>query len=599
LKKEGKMRNLSIKKLFPLFAVTLFVLVIAMVGTAECKSLYLVANHHTAQFDAWAINPDGTATYQATYWLTYTTDPAGIAMDESSTTLFITSEFSGGVEMVDATTMTSLGVSIGPVDLAGIDVDDAKNIVYSVQRYPGFTATQPGLLYVYDWDPVAKALILRTGYPKTLQNCQSSFGIALDEIRDTLWVADPAAGVVRAYNVTTGLSTGNWTEDTSKSFTPSHAAIDVAVDRIRGFVYTVSLDGYCAYVPFGTGSTLLSKYDLVTGTETTVDMGHGGVGVAVDELTGYVYVTGGCSGDNLEVWDTFTSPWTQVQNTGVIGNPAGIYIPQEEVAYNPLGLSKDDGLAEGECINPGESIIYTISYDNTANAFDVHNVTLVDTLPTEVSFVSATGGGTYDAGTHTVTWNIGTLGAGTGPFSVTSVVTVNSDTPLGTIIVNYSTIDSDETPSTTVSEDTKVCEAPPLIPVYMDIKPQSCPNPLNINSQGVLPVAVLGTEDFDVSTIDLESITLAGVAPIRSSVEDVSTPIVDRQDVCDCTTEGGDGFADLTLKFDTQEIVAALGEVTDGDELVLTLTGELLDGTPIEGEDCIVVLSKGEKGKKK
>lgn len=138
----------------------------------------------------------------------------------------------------------------------------------------------------------------------------------------------------------------------------------------------------------------------------------------------------------------------------------------------------------------------------------------------------------------------------------------------------------------------------PISSILLDIKPQACPNPLNVKSKGVLPVAVLGSEDFDVSTIDLESITLAGVAPIRSDVGDVSTPVLDKQDECDCTTEGEDGFDDLTLKFDIQEIVAALGEVTDGEELILTLTGELLDGTSLEGEDCVVVLSKGGKGKK-
>lgn len=140
---------------------------------------------------------------------------------------------------------------------------------------------------------------------------------------------------------------------------------------------------------------------------------------------------------------------------------------------------------------------------------------------------------------------------------------------------------------------------PPLhskIPVSIDIKPQSCPNPLNIKSKGVLPAAILGTEDFDVTDIDLASIRLAGVAPIRSSIEDVSTPLLEKQDECDCISEGEDGIDDLTLKFDTQEIVSALGEVADGDELVLTLTGELLDGTPIEGVDCIIILSKG-KGK--
>ena len=132
-----------------------------------------------------------------------------------------------------------------------------------------------------------------------------------------------------------------------------------------------------------------------------------------------------------------------------------------------------------------------------------------------------------------------------------------------------------------------------VVEVAVDIKPQSCPNPLNVKSRGVLPVATLGTEDFDVSTIDPASIRLAGVAPIRSSVEDVSTPVEDSQDVCDCATQGADGYTDLTLKFDTQEIVSALGEVADGDVLVLTLTGKSFDGIPIEGKDCIVVLSKG------
>ena len=138
-----------------------------------------------------------------------------------------------------------------------------------------------------------------------------------------------------------------------------------------------------------------------------------------------------------------------------------------------------------------------------------------------------------------------------------------------------------------------------VVEVAVDIKPQSCPNPLNVKSRGVLPVAILGTEDFDVSTIDPVSIRLAGVAPIRSSVEDVSTPVEDSQDVCDCTTQGADGYTDLTLKFDTQEIVSALGEVADGDVLVLTLTGKSFDGIPIEGKDCIVVFSKGGRGKGK
>jgi hypothetical protein len=128
----------------------------------------------------------------------------------------------------------------------------------------------------------------------------------------------------------------------------------------------------------------------------------------------------------------------------------------------------------------------------------------------------------------------------------------------------------------------------PAIEVAVDIKAGSCPNPLNVKSKGLLPVAVLGTEDFDVNAIDAASIRLAGVGPNRSGYEDVAAPVSDSND-CNCITEGPDGFLDLTLKFETQRIVEAVGDVNDGDVLELPLTGVLSDETPIEGADCILI----------
>ena len=124
--------------------------------------------------------------------------------------------------------------------------------------------------------------------------------------------------------------------------------------------------------------------------------------------------------------------------------------------------------------------------------------------------------------------------------------------------------------------------------IAVDIKPRSCPNPLNVKSKGVLPVAILGSEDFDVNTIDPTSIRLAGVEPLRSGYEDVAAPVLDAND-CNCTENGPDGLLDLTLKFKTQRIVQAIGEVNDGDVLTLPLTGVLFDETPVEGADCILI----------
>jgi hypothetical protein len=133
--------------------------------------------------------------------------------------------------------------------------------------------------------------------------------------------------------------------------------------------------------------------------------------------------------------------------------------------------------------------------------------------------------------------------------------------------------------------------------VMIDIKPQSCPNPMNVNSKGVVSVAVLGTEDFDVMTVDPASVELADVAPLRWNWEDVSTP-ADNGDPYACTTEGPDGMTDLVFKFKTQEIVEALnGDVSDGDEIFLYLTGRLLpeyNESPFAGRDWVIIIKKGK-----
>jgi hypothetical protein len=136
----------------------------------------------------------------------------------------------------------------------------------------------------------------------------------------------------------------------------------------------------------------------------------------------------------------------------------------------------------------------------------------------------------------------------------------------------------------------------PPLPVPVDVKPTSCPNPLNVGSKGVLPVAILGIEDFDITRIDPASVRLEGVAPLRWAYEDVATPVepyLGKEDPYGCSEEGADGYMDLTLKFKTQELVSMLGDVEDGDVLILQLTGSLMDnGRDIIGEDVVIIVKK-------
>lgn len=131
--------------------------------------------------------------------------------------------------------------------------------------------------------------------------------------------------------------------------------------------------------------------------------------------------------------------------------------------------------------------------------------------------------------------------------------------------------------------------------IVFDLKPGSCDNPLNTKSKGVLPAAILGTAALNVSTIDPASIRLAGVAPVRWSIEDVGRP--------GSCAAGRDGIPDLVLKFDTQKVVRALqasmGTLRDRQRIVLPLEGRLENGTLFVGEDVarLQVPGKG-KGKK-
>ncbi|UCG51252.1 MAG: hypothetical protein JSW58_13805 [Candidatus Latescibacterota bacterium] len=203
--------------------------------------------------------------------------------------------------------------------------------------------------------------------------------------------------------------------------------------------------------------------------------------------------------------------------------------------------------------------------------------------------------------------------------------------------------------------------------VQLDIRPGPCPSPLNARSQGVFQATVLGAEDFDVHDIEMTSLRLEGIAPIRAKVKDKLSPgcngdsngdgsgddfddededadednkgqhrtaaaptadnidndrndddaddklIVDPNqdkdeivgDRCECMFHGEDytnvctvtrhkqdGFDDLDLKFPTGDVIAALGAVSTGEVVVLTLTGSLDDGTTFEARDCVRIVGK-------
>lgn len=180
-------------------------------------------------------------------------------------------------------------------------------------------------------------------------------------------------------------------------------------------------------------------------------------------------------------------------------------------------------------------------------------------------------------------------------FDEISTLIVDSQNPDGSWPWDYwgDTILSTEWALLTLEKVTPV----KVIDVSIDVKPSSCPNPINVDSKGVLPVAIAGTEDFDATEIDLATVeigvmdengNLVGVSPLRWIYEDVTCPYFPEENDPCCIKNQPDGYMDLSLKFDTQELVEVAGlEGCVGNTIYLIVTGKTMDGIPFVGKDCV------------
>jgi uncharacterized repeat protein (TIGR01451 family) len=88
----------------------------------------------------------------------------------------------------------------------------------------------------------------------------------------------------------------------------------------------------------------------------------------------------------------------------------------------------------------GNTMTYTLYY-NDFGSEAAQNVVLQATLPSNLDFVSASDGGTYNPATRRVTWNIGLVPAfPSGRGSRTVTVTIPSSVPIGTVIQTTASI---------------------------------------------------------------------------------------------------------------------------------------------------------------
>jgi len=116
---------------------------------------------------------------------------------------------------------------------------------------------------------------------------------------------------------------------------------------------------------------------------------------------------------------------------------------------------------------------------------------------------------------------------------------------------------------------------PEPLQISIDIKPNETPNCFNINGHGVVPVAIFGSDVFDVNQVDFGSLSFGGLS-VR--VRGNKGPL--------CSTEysNGDAHLDLVCQFEDDATNWSAGETT------AELTGNFYDGTAFKGSDDICVV---------
>jgi len=386
------------------------------------------------------IAPDGTLTRQAKQNIpVHGAGAEGLALDPGSQRLFVTYLSSNIIELLDAVTLQSVGTvtAKGTNSLAGIAYDYDKELLYCVAR-------GSSKLYVYQWKPAFDELVPLSGSPFQLVGAEA-YGIALDEIKDELYVG----GLDTSVNV---YSTSDW--HLIKTIPLSRVAMSVAVDPVRSYLY------------YGGGLVddwFLVRHDLIDDTEKEVQIGDfaGVVGLAVDLGTGFVYTSTGSAtcncGRDLLSFDSNLTLIGALRRIALIDNPGGVVVPGGHISYNPLrlaktvktstgGLTSDAGFLQ---VTVGEELTYSICFEH--NDLPLTEISVVDALPAQLTFVRATGDasyGQYNAQKRAYVWTNPPLSGGP-RMCLELVCRVDPNVPAGQIITNSATIRTRETPPTT------------------------------------------------------------------------------------------------------------------------------------------------------
>ena len=191
---------------------------------------------------------------------------------------------------------------------------------------------------------------------------------------------------------------------------------------------------------------------------------------------------------------------------------------QQDLGGADFLLHKTDGRST---VTPGENLTYTITVENITPA-NATGVTVIDTLPSNVTFVSADNGGIHSNGV--VTWSSLSVNANSNK-TLTVTVNVNSATPNNTVLTNSvsipnkaSTIDtttvSSQQANFTISKTDNLTTANPgqALTYTITIQNVSAFNATSVTVTDTLPSPLIYNSSSDSGTINGQLVTWTGLS---------------------------------------------------------------------------------------
>jgi len=268
-----------------------------------------------------------------------------------------------------------------------------------------------------------------------------------------------------------------------------------------------------------------------------------------------------------EIWVTYNGAELQVPEGEVcvvrfneLPQFIPFVLPEGGDIVTDLAIDKSDS---SDPVDPGTSLTYTLQISNNGPS-DSTDTVVIDALPSGVSFVSATNGGTYDPDSHAVSWTIGTL-AKDASTSLNITVTVNESTPPG-IISNVAMVSANEGDS--YSDNNVAAEATTIN--IMNNPPVAIDDSATTSENTTVTIDVLSNDsDIDGDTLTVDSVTQGTNGSVINNGSNVTyTPNVSFTGTDSFTYTVGDGkggtdTASVNVTVTVIETLATMNVVID------------------------------------